>query len=124
MQSASSRRVSSGRRAEHLARTAGESVPRAQTRGASRRGSANRVKGERRPRAARSWQDETLKEAHKVAHFCMGPEILLDEDYAGSARQGGGQSDKARAVLEGIARKSAAFLAGAGSSPRRHGGAE
>jgi phosphomethylpyrimidine synthase len=66
------------------------------------------------PDTARAFHDETLpKDAHKVAHFCSmcGPEVLLDEDHAGSA--GGGAGDGAtneRAALEGMAAKSEEFI--------------
>ncbi len=69
------------------------------------------------PDTARSYHDETMpKDAHKVAHFCSmcGPKFCsmkITQDLRAEVQAMG---DNERAVLEGMARKSAEFVAGGG----------
>ncbi|MFL5079224.1 MAG: phosphomethylpyrimidine synthase ThiC [Microvirga sp.] len=69
------------------------------------------------PDTARSYHDETMpKDAHKVAHFCSmcGPKFCsmkITQDLRAEVQAMG---DNERAVLEGMAKKSAEFVAGGG----------
>src|SRR3954462_285603 len=69
------------------------------------------------PDTARSYHDETLPtDAHKVAHFCSmcGPKFCsmkITQDLRAEVEAMG---DNERAALEGMAQKSAEFLAGGG----------
>jgi phosphomethylpyrimidine synthase len=69
------------------------------------------------PDTARSFHDETMpKDAHKVAHFCSmcGPKFCsmkITQDLRAEVQAMG---DNERAVLEGMAKKSAEFVAGGG----------
>ncbi|MFL5153794.1 MAG: phosphomethylpyrimidine synthase ThiC [Microvirga sp.] len=69
------------------------------------------------PDTARSYHDETMpKDAHKVAHFCSmcGPKFCsmkITQDLRAEVQAMG---DNERAILEGMAKKSAEFVAGGG----------